>query len=94
MTINAWRKFHIDALIVRLVCTYRDIGLQCCTATDNPYPERINTVPTGSPIVVLGSRWPENPTSKMLHRSPLIEGTGASRWVLVLDPFYEDDDAN
>ena len=94
VTTNACRKFHIDALTARLICTYRGTGTQYGTATDNSDPERIVTMPTGSPIVLRGTRWPENPASKLLHRSPPIEGTGASRLVLVLDPVYEDDVAN
>ncbi|EBA02262.1 hypothetical protein RB2150_09714 [Rhodobacterales bacterium HTCC2150] len=86
VTTNACRKFHIDALTARLICTYRGTGTQYGTATDTSDPEHINTVPTGSPIVLRGTRWPENPASKLLHRSPPIEGTGASRLVLVLDP--------
>lgn len=44
------------------------------------------TVPTGSPIILRGTRWPETPVSRLLHRSPPIVGTGETRLVLVLDP--------
>jgi len=42
--------------------------------------------PTGAPILLRGTLWPEHPRSGLLHRSPPIEGTGETRLVLVLDP--------
>ena len=83
---NACRRFHIDALTARLVCTYRGTGTQYGIATDGADPARVFTVPTGAPIVLRGTLWPEHPKSGLLHRSPPIEGTGETRLVLVLDP--------
>ena len=89
VTTNACRRFHIDALSARLVCTYRGTGTQYGISTDGADPGRVFTVPTGSPIVLRGTLWPETPKSGLLHRSPPIEGTGETRLVLVLDPIYE-----
>lgn len=89
---NACRKFHIDAVTARLVCTYRGTGTQYGFADNGCDPERIFTVPTGSPLVLRGTRWPETPISGLLHRSPPIEGTGETRLVLVLDPVAELDE--
>lgn len=83
---NACRKFHIDAVTARLVCTYRGTGTQYGISTDGAEPRRILTVATGAPILLRGTLWPERPRSGLLHRSPPIEGTGETRHILVLDP--------
>lgn len=85
ITANACSKFHIDAVTVRLVCTYRGTGIQYCISHDGGEPKRIFTVPTGSPILLRGTLCPEEPLSGLLHRSPPIEGSGETRLVLVLD---------
>ncbi len=86
---NACRKFHIDAVTSRLICTYRGTGTQYGVAADGAEPERVFTTPTGAPIVIRGTLWPEGPPSGLLHRSPPIEGTGETRLLLVLDPLEE-----
>lgn len=86
VTTNACRKFHIDAVRARLVCTYRGTGTQYGISTDGDEPDRIFTLQTGAPILLRGTLWPEHPRSGLLHRSPPIEGTGETRLVLVLDP--------
>lgn len=86
ITTNACRKFHIDAITARLVCTYRGTGTQYGMSTDGNDPKRVFTVQTGSPILLRGTRWPAQPASGLLHRSPPIEATGETRLVLVLDP--------
>ncbi|WP_171123822.1 MULTISPECIES: DUF1826 domain-containing protein [unclassified Ruegeria] len=86
---NACRKFHIDALYARLICTYRGIGTQYGMSKDGLDPDRVFTVATGAPIVMRGTLWPQNPPSGLLHRSPPIAGTGETRLVLVLDPIFD-----
>jgi hypothetical protein len=93
VTSNACRRFHIDAVTARLVCTYRGTGTQYGISTDAAQPRRILTVPTGAPILLRGTLWPENPRSGLLHRSPPIEGTGETRLVLVLDPVDDPEEA-
>lgn len=83
---NACRKFHIDAVSARLICTYRGTGTQYGISTDGAAPRRVFTTPTGSPILLRGTLWPTRPASGLLHRSPPIEGTDETRLVLVLDP--------
>lgn len=85
ITTNACRKFHVDAVTARLVCTYRGTGTQYGISTRGTEPRRIFTVPTGAPILLRGTLWPERPSSGLLHRSPPIEGTGETRLVFVLD---------
>ena len=89
VTDNACRKFHIDAVKARLICTYRGTGTEYGIARDGAEPPRIITVPTGAPILLRGKLWPESPRSGLLHRSPPIEGTGETRLVLVLDPVVD-----
>lgn len=86
---NACRKFHIDSLTARLVCTYRGQGTQYGISTDGQDPARVFQVGTGAPIILRGTLWPEDPPSGLLHRSPPIEGTGETRLLLVLDPIYD-----
>ena len=92
VTTNACRKFHIDRISARLVCTYRGTGTQYGTACDGAGPTRIFTTPTGAPILLRGTLWPEQPASGLLHRSPPIEGTGETRLVLVVDPIFDPED--
>lgn len=92
VTTNACRKFHLDAITARLVCTYRGTGTQYGLADRGQDPARIFTVPTGAPILLRGSLWPPEPPSGLLHRSPPIEGTGETRLVLVLDPVTDPQD--
>lgn len=89
---NACRRFHIDAVTARLVCTYRGTGTQYGVSTDGAEPARVFTVPTGAAVVLRGTLWPERPTSGLLHRSPPIEGTGETRLLLVLDPIVDPED--
>ena len=89
VTTNSCKKFHIDRITARLLCTYRGTGTQYGFSIDGPEPDHILTVPTGSPIVLRGSLWPEPPKSGILHRSPPIEGTGEYRSILVLDPIFD-----
>ncbi len=92
VTTNACRKFHIDAITARLVCTYRGTGTQYGFAAKDTDPQDIFTVPTGAPVLLRGTLWPAIPPAGLLHRSPPIEGTGEARLVLVLDPVFDPDD--
>jgi hypothetical protein len=93
VTTNACRRFHIDAVTARLVCTYRGTGTQYGISTDGAEPRRVFQVATGAPILLRGTLWPERPRSGLLHRSPPIEGTGETRLVLVLDPVDDPEEA-
>ena len=86
VTTNACRKFHVDAITARLVCTYRGTGTQYGLGQHGTDPSEIFTVNTGSPILLRGTKWLGESETGVLHRSPPIEGTGETRLVLVLDP--------
>lgn len=92
VTGDACRKFHVDNVTARLVCTYRGTGTQYGLAPRGAEPEVIHTVPTGQPIVLRGMRWPTTPPSLLKHRSPPIAGTGEARLLLVLDPILDPED--
>lgn len=87
---DACRKFHIDNVVARLICTYRGPGTEL-SLKDGDMNE-IETVPTGVPVLLKGKKWPQTENIKLYHRSPPIQGTGISRLVLVLDPIHEDDE--
>ncbi|CUH67197.1 hypothetical protein TG4357_02868 [Thalassovita gelatinovora] len=89
---NACSKFHIDAVMARLICTYRGAGTQYGTSIDGAPPKRVFRVATGAPMILRGTLWPEAPAAGLLHRSPPIAGTGETRLVLVLDPVFDAED--
>lgn len=92
VTTNACRKFHVDAMTARLICTYRGTGTQYGHSRNGHDPARVFTASTGSAVLLRGSFWPQNPDCGLVHRSPPIEGTGETRLVLVLDPVLDLED--
>lgn len=92
VTTNACRKFHVDTVTARLICTYRGTGTQYGISVGSVDPQVVHTVPTCAPILLRGKLWPEQTQQNLLHRSPPIEGTGETRLVLVLDPIIDPDD--
>lgn len=83
---DSCRRFHIDAIRVRLVCTYRGPGTQYGLLEGGAAPTRVFAVATGAPILLRGRLWPAPQAPDLVHRSPPIEGTGRTRLVLALDP--------
>ena len=86
---NSCRKFHIDAVKSRLICTYRGQGTQYGLSMDGNDQEQFKTTPTSSPILLRGTLWVEDKLKMILHRSPPIEGTGETRFVFVIDPIFD-----
>lgn len=86
---NACRRFHIDAVKARLICTYRGQGTEYGTTEQGAEPAHIHQVPTGCPVILRGTQWPESPESGLRHRSPPIQGTGETRLLLVIDPIFD-----
>ena len=50
----------------------------------------IFTVPIGSTMIFRGSHWERQNNQGLLHRSPPIEGSGETRFFVVIDPIYEN----
>ena len=86
---NSCRKFHVDSVAGRLICTYRGEGTQCGISRDENEPVDIFSVPTGSPVLLSGLLSSKENGLELLHRSPPIEGTGVRRFVLVFDPIID-----
>ncbi|GAB5456336.1 MAG: hypothetical protein Hens2KO_25650 [Henriciella sp.] len=87
---NACRKFHVDNVGARLICTYRGPGTQIGLGEHDT--SKITTISTGAPILLKGRQSSQGQDIILQHRSPPIEGTGVSRLVLVLEPGHEDDE--
>ena len=83
---DSCRRFHVDAVRARLVCTYRGPGTQYGLVEDGAAPTQIYAAATGAPIVLRGRLWPAPQAPDLVHRSPPIGGTGRTRLVLMLDP--------
>lgn len=89
VTTNACRKFHIDAITARLICTYRGQTTQFGQAKLDCDPDDVRSVPHASPIILRGTKWASDAPTRLKHRSPPIEGTGETRLLLVLDPICD-----
>ncbi len=72
VTGNVCRKFHIDAVTARFVCTYRGTGTQYGLAGELEEPVDVFTVPTCTPILMRGTLWPVVADKGFRHRSPPI----------------------
>lgn len=92
VTTNACKKFHIDALTARLICTYRGQTTQLGEATPDGEPDSIFSVPQGCPVILRGTQWKDDTPTSLKHRSPPIEGSGETRLLLVMDPIYDLDE--
>lgn len=82
---DACRKFHLDQVPARLICSYRGRGTQYGRRSADGPPEAIAEAPTGAPLLMRGAQWP-GPDSVLVHRSPPVASSGTTRLVLVLDP--------
>lgn len=60
---SSCRKFHVDAVKARMVCTYRGTGTQYGLAADGGDSQDIWTAETGVPLLVRGLEWRETPAS-------------------------------
>lgn len=80
---DACRRFHVDNMTARMLCTYRGAGTQFAL----PGQERVSQdVAPGSAAILRGALWPGREATTLLHRSPPIAGTGQTRLLLVIDP--------
>ena len=85
---DACTKMHIDAVVARLICTYRGPGTVLGVQTGSTETEEM--VPTGAPMLFKGKLWPSDTAPTLRHRSPRISGTGVTRLVLVLEGCPDD----
>ncbi|MEM1133984.1 MAG: DUF1826 domain-containing protein [Pseudomonadota bacterium] len=89
VTNNACRKFHGDYVSARLITTYTGPGTQwidqadIARVDDGLEPLAINQMAAGDVGIFKGKLSTNRPA---IHRSPPIEGSGAARLVVVLNP--------
>lgn len=84
---NACRRFHIDTVQARLVCTYFGPGTEYGLSDDeDTAPVNVSRVQTGMAILFKGKLWQGDNQKRLKHRSPPIEGLGLSRLVVVIEP--------
>ncbi|GLK65062.1 DUF1826 domain-containing protein [Paracoccus kondratievae] len=92
VTTDACRRYHIDRMPSRLVCSYRGPGTQFARedAEGNIIP--VTRMKSGEVAIMRGTLWPGEEVTRLLHRSPPIKGTGQARLFLALDPAIDPDD--
>lgn len=83
---NACRRFHVDNMTARMLCTYRGSGTQLAQPGAAASPLSVSLC---SAVLLRGRRWPGTEKTGLLHRSPPIEGTGETRLLAVIDPAFD-----
>lgn len=84
---NACRRFHIDTVQARLICTYFGPGTEYGLSDDeDTAPVDVSRIQTGLAILFKGKLWQGDNQKRLKHRSPPIEGLGLSRLVVVIEP--------
>ncbi|MCC6008761.1 MAG: DUF1826 domain-containing protein [Rhodobacteraceae bacterium] len=91
---DACRRFHLDRVRARMLCTYRGTGTEYGqTGPDGGPPTRTARLARGEAGLFRGALWAESDQPGLVHRSPPIEGTGETRLLLVLDAAGPEDEA-
>ncbi len=85
VTDDACRKFHVDNVLARMICTYSGPGTEYGVSGKNKAPEQIHRVPTGQPMLFKGKLWPGARNRVLQHRSPPVAGMDIARFVIVLE---------
>jgi hypothetical protein len=84
---DACRRFHVDRVRARLICTWRGPGTEYRIGEAGP----VAALGLGQPAIFRGALWPaDDGAEALLHRSPPVEAAGLVRFTLVVDA---DDDA-
>lgn len=86
VTSDACRKFHVDHVRARLLCTYRGPGTQLAIGREDGDARLAGALAPGSATILRGLRWPSREKTNVLHRSPPLADSGETRLLLVLDP--------
>ncbi len=89
VTTDACRKFHVDQMPARLLCTYRGPGTQFGLEDASGQVVPAGEMRAGEAAILRGALWPGEEVTRLLHRSPPIAGTGQVRLFLALDPVAE-----
>lgn len=92
---DACRRFHIDRVRARLLCTYRGRGTEFGEAgRAGASPARVESLAPGTAGLFRGALWPAPELPGILHRSPPLGDSGETRLLLVIDPFLPDEDGD
>jgi hypothetical protein len=78
-------KFHMGTERARLLCSYRGLETEFGAAEVNGMPKQSHTIPVGMPAVFRGLLWDGIELSRVVHRSPLWQASGAGL-LLTVDP--------
>lgn len=70
VTHDSCRRFHMDAVGLRLLCTYRGAGTQWTMS--GPESRTPHQVPACAVLLLKGSRYAPPPPAGCLHRSPPV----------------------
>lgn len=88
---DACRRFHVDRVRARLLCSYRGPGTVLSAGDGAGLPHGPETpLARGTVAVLRGTLWPGCAVTTLLHRSPPMQGTGRVRLLLAIDPPPED----
>ncbi len=82
---DACARFHLDNVPARLLCTYRGSGTEYGLRRAEGDPDPVARMRSGDAGLFRGGTWPGAPRPGLVHRSPPIAGTGATRLLLVMD---------
>lgn len=93
VTTDACRKFHIDQIPARLLCTYRGPVTQFGQEDASGQIVPAGEMRAGEAAILRGALWPGMEVTRLLHRSPPIAGTGQVRLFLALDSVTEPAEA-
>jgi hypothetical protein len=84
---DACRRFHVDRVRARLLCTYRGAGTELAhPAPAGETPEPLERLPAGTVTILRGTLWSPREATGLLHRSPPFGRDDTTRLLLVLDP--------
>ena len=82
---DACRKFHLDNVVARLLCTDQGCGTQYGRFRTDGDPDPIYELATGAVGLFRGQLWPTGERSAIVHRSPPILQHLETRLLLVID---------
>lgn len=83
---DACRKFHLDQVVARLLCSYRGAGTEYGPAAPGETPAEVRRMATGDVGIFRGALWRGEPAPGLVHRSPPFSRGSVLRLLLVLDP--------
>lgn len=89
-------RFHVDAVGVRLLCTYRGPGTEWARREvlahrDDPLAQRaLGSADPFDALILKGSAWPGNETVGAVHRSPSPQGGPLPRLLLSIDAVWTE----